>query len=333
MIHSRSILFLVISVISFWLLLFATACAPAPEGHVVIRLGHGLDTTHPVHKAMMHLAERLAEKSGGSMELKVYSSGQLGSERECLELLQVGGLGMTKISTAVLESFDPVFQVFGLPYLFRDEAHKHAVLDGPIGRELLATPTDKLMRGLCFYDAGSRSFYAKKPIREPSDLEGLKIRVQESPAAFALIRAFQASPTPISWGELYTALQQGIVDGAENNPPSFYLSRHYEVCKYFTLNEHTSVPDVLLVSEVLWQSLSPEQQNWLQVAADESAVFQRGLWTAASEEALEAVAAAGVEIIYPDRAAFRETVAGLHDVADQDPVIGPVYRAIEAIKL
>lgn len=306
-------------------------CRPENADLTVIRLGHGLDSSHPVHRAMLFMAEKLEEKSGGTMELKVYGSGQLGGERECMELLQVGGLGMTKTSSAVLESFDPVFQVFGLPYLFRDESHQRAVLDGPIGRELLEAPTDKFMRGLVYYEAGSRSFYTKKPVRIPSDLAGLKIRVQESPAAFALVRAFDASPTPISWGELYTALQQGVVDGAENNAPSFHLSRHYEVCGYYTLNEHTTVPDVLLVSEHLWQSLDSRQRNWLQEAADESAVYQGELWEEATLQALAEVEAAGVEIIRPDREAFRRTVAGLHAIAAADPAIGPVYRRIEEL--
>src|SRR5690606_15670084 len=144
--------------------------------------------------------------------------------------------------------------------LFRDEPHKLAVLDGDIGREILASSEDRFLRGLCYYEAGSRSFYTKRPVHTPDDLAGLKIRVQESPMAFALVRAFGASATPISFGELYTALQQGVVDGAENNPPSFHLTRHYEVCKFYTINEHTSVPDVLLVSEHLWQRLDPQQQ-------------------------------------------------------------------------
>jgi TRAP-type C4-dicarboxylate transport system substrate-binding protein len=134
------------------------------------------------------------------MRVDVYSSGQLGSERECLELVQIGGLAMTKVSASVLEGFAPEFKVFGLPYLFRDDAHKEAVLAGPIGREILAAPVSKFMRGLCYYDSGSRSFYTKtRAVRTPDDLKGLKIRVQESPMAFALIRAFGASATPISF--------------------------------------------------------------------------------------------------------------------------------------
>jgi tripartite ATP-independent transporter DctP family solute receptor len=303
------------------------------RGVRIIKLAHGLDAQHSVHKGMVYLGERLAEKSGGTMRVEVYSSGQLGSERECLELVQIGGLAMTKVSASVLEGFAPEFKVFGLPYLFRDDAHKAAVLAGPIGREILAAPESKFMRGLCYYDSGSRSFYTKsRPIRSPDDLKGLKIRVQESPMAFALIRAFGASATPISFGELYTALQQGVVDGAENNPPSFHLARHYEVCKYYSLDEHTTVPDVVLVSTHFWNSLSPQQQTWLQEAADESAEYQHKLWDESTATSLAAVEKAGVEIIRPDKAAFAAQVADLHEQARQDPIVGPLDRRIAEVR-
>lgn len=299
----------------------------------VIKLAHGLDPQHSVHLGMVHLGQKLAEKSGGRMRVDVYPSGQLGSERECIELVQLGGLAMTKVSASVLEGFAPEFKVFGLPYLFRDDAHKAAVLAGPIGREILAAPQSKFIRGLCYYDSGSRSFYTKtRPVRTPDDLQGLKIRVQESPMAFALIRAFGASATPIAWGELYTALQQGVVDGAENNPPSFHLARHYEVCKYYSLDEHTSVPDVVIVGTHFWNSLTPQEQGWLQEAADESAVYQGRLWGESTATSLAAVEKAGVEIIRPDKAAFSAKVAEMHEAARQDPIVGPLDRRIAEVK-
>jgi tripartite ATP-independent transporter DctP family solute receptor len=312
--------------------LLAAGCGQTREVKV-IKLAHGLDPQHSVHKGMVHLGDRLAEKSGGTMRVDVYASGQLGSERECLELVQIGGLAMTKVSASVLEGFAPEFKVFGLPYLFRDDAHKTAVLAGPIGKEILAAPESKFMRGLCYYDSGSRSFYTKsRPVRTPDDLKGLKIRVQESPMAFALIRAFGASATPISFGELYTSLQQGVVDGAENNPPSFHLARHYEVCKYYSLDEHTSVPDVVVVSTHFWKSLTPQQQNWLQEAADESAVYQHQLWGESTTTSLAAVEKAGVEIIRPDKALFAARVADLHEQARQDPIVGPLDRRIAEVR-
>jgi len=295
----------------------------------VIKLAHGLDASHPVHKAMAHMAKRLAERSGGTMRIDIYTSEQLGNERECVELVQLGGLGMTKVSGSVLEAFANDFKVFSLPYLWRDEAHKLAVWEGPVGRDILLSPQKKFIRGLTYYESGSRSFYTKdRPIRTPEDIVGLKIRVQESPMAFSLIRAFGGSATPISFGELYTALQQGVVDGAENNPPSFHLSRHYEVCKYYSLDEHTTIPDVLIVSTHLWESLTPEQQRWLQESADESAGVQRSLWGEATATALAEVQKAGVEIIRPDKKLFIAKAAKLHEDAQKDPLIGPLVRRI-----
>ena len=188
------------------------------------------------------------------------------------------------------------------------------VLKSDIGRSLLLSGEDYFLRGLCFYDAGSRSFYTKKiPIHSPEDLKGLKIRVMKSVTSVNMVKALGGSPTPISWGELYTALQQGVVDGAENNPPSFFLSHHYEVCQFYTLDEHTSVPDILLISTVVWNKLAPHEQEWLQQAADESVDFQRKLWERACREALQAVEKAGVTIIYPDKAAFIRAAEKLHD--------------------
>jgi tripartite ATP-independent transporter DctP family solute receptor len=301
---------------------------------IVIKLAHGLDQSHPVHKAMVFFGEKLAEKSGGTLRVDLYSGGQLGTERECLELIQIGGLGMTKVSSSVLESFVPAFRVFGLPFLFRDDDHRWAVLDGPIGREILESSEPVFLRGLCYYDAGTRSFYTvKKPIQVPADLAGLKIRVQESPMAVAMVRALGGSATPISWGELYTALQQGVVDGAENNPPSFHLSRHYELCRYYSLNEHTAVPDVFIISLHLWERLSSEQRAWVQEAAHESEIYQRGLWREASEEALRVVAEAGVEILRPDKAAFRAQVGALYDeVRRTQPLVGDLARRIQEVR-
>ena len=187
----------------------------------------------------------------------IYPSGQLGAERELIELLQIGSLAMTKVSTAPLESFVPEMKIFGIPYVFRDAEHRWKVLNGSIGKQLLLAGEPFFLRGMCYYDAGSRSFYSMdKPIKSPADLEGLKIRVMKSITAVNMVQALGGSPTPIPWGELYTALQQGVVDGAENNPPSFFFSRHYEVCKYYSLDEHTAVPDILLMSTVIWYRLT-----------------------------------------------------------------------------
>ena len=285
----------------------------------VLRLGHALDVEHPVHLGMEVMAERLDSLSGGTLRIDLYPSEQLGSEREMLELLQIGTLGMTKVSAAVLENFAPAYRVFGLPYVFRDDAHRFAVLDGPIGDALLASTAPYRLRGLAFYDAGSRSFYTvDEPALAPEDLGGQKIRVMESATAMDMVRSLGGSPTPIPWGELYTSLQQGVVDGAENNPPSYYLSGHYEVARHFVLDEHTAIPDVLVVGSTLWDRLDAQQRAWLQEAADASAVVQRRLWREATEEALAAVEAEGVEVVRPDKSPFEAAVGPMLAEAARD---------------
>lgn len=279
---------------------------------MVLRVGHSLDPSHTVHKAMLKMGERLQQLSGGTMAIELYPSGQLGSERELIELLQIGSLAMTKVSASPLEGFVPTMKLFNIPYLFRDQEHFFKVLDSGIGRDILASLKPAQLLGLGYYDAGSRSFYTtKKPVVTPADLASVKIRVQESQAAMAMIRALGGNPTPISWGELYTALQQGVVDGAENNPPSFYLSRHYEVAPYYILDEHTSVPDVILISRYVWERLSEQQQAWLQQAVDESVDFQRAQWQLDTEAALVAVQEAGVQVISADKLQFQQQVSGL----------------------
>ena len=279
-----------------------------------LKLAHGLDTKTSVHKAMVFMADRLNEISDGKLQVDIYPSGQLGGEQQCVELLQIGSLAMTKVSSAVMEGFNENFKVFGLPYVFMNKEHSFKVLDGPIGKDLLLSSEKFNIRGMCFYDAGSRSFYTiDNPINTPEDLKGMKMRVMKSPTAVSMMKEFGASPTPISWGELYTALQSGVVDGAENNPPSFYLSHHYEVCKYYTLNEHTAVPDVMIMSKPIWDKLTKEEQGWLSQAIEESVVVQRKLWAASEVESLAAVEKAGVTIIRPDKSLFAEKVSGIYE--------------------
>lgn len=298
----------------------------------VLKLAHVLDVAHPVHKGMAYMAERVAERSGGRMRIDIYPSGQLGAERELIELLQIGSLAMTKVSTSPLESFVPEMKIFSLPYVFRNEEHLWKVLNGELGKRLLLSGERRFLRGMCYYDAGSRSFYTTEvPIRRPKDLTGLKIRVTKSPTAVKMIQSLGGAATPIAWGELYTALQQGVVDGAENNPPTFYFSRHYEVCKYYALTEHASIPDILLMSARIWERLTPLEQQWLQEAVDESVGYQRTLWKEASVHALEEVQKAGVELIYPDKTLFREAVKEMHESYRGTPVY-PLLKEVERIQ-
>tara|TARA_Y100000741_G_scaffold106159_1_gene79300 strand:+ start:1308 stop:2279 length:972 start_codon:yes stop_codon:yes gene_type:complete len=284
------------------------------ESSTVIKLAHSLDVSHPVHRAMVFMSEKVKEKSGGKMIVDIYPGGQLGNERELIELLQIGSLAMTKVSTAPLEGFIPDMKIFGMPYLFQDDQHRWNVLNGPIGKKLLVSGESYFLKGMCYYDAGSRSFYTKnRSIKTPSDLKGMKIRVQKSQTSINMVKSLGGSATPIPWGELYTSLQQGVVDGAENNPPSFHLSKHYEVCKFYSLDEHTSIPDVLIMSTHVWSSLSQNEKIWLQTSIDESVIYQKKLWLQATKEALDKIKNSGVEVIYPDKKLFQESVKSMYD--------------------
>jgi tripartite ATP-independent transporter DctP family solute receptor len=280
-----------------------------------LKLAHGLPPEHPVHQGMLELQRKLGELSGGRMRLELYPSGQLGGETECLEQVQRGSLAMTKSSTAPLEGFIAEMKVFGLPYLFTDEAHFWNVLDGEIGRELLEKGRPKNLLGLCYYDAGSRSFYTKsRMIKTPADLKGLKIRVQNSPVAIKMVEALGGSPTPIAWGELYSALAQGTVDGAENNPPSYLSEKHCEVAPYFSKDAHTRVPDILLIGAAVWDALSEIEQAWLAEAAVASSHYQRQLWNEQSQAALkEAQERFAAQVYEPDQRLFMDKVQPVYD--------------------
>lgn len=300
--------------------LWLTACNNT-QSTTVLRIGHTLDLNHSVHKAMVHMGEQLKKYSNGTMELKIYPNAQLGNEREMLELLQIGSLALTKVSAATIEGFVPEMKIYGIPYIFRDRAHRWRVLQGEVGQALLNETQKAHLVGLGYYDAGSRSFYmTNKKVEKPDDLTGQKIRVMESRTAVNMVKAFGGSSAPISFGELYAALQQGVVDGAENNPPSFYLSRHYEIAKNYTLDEHTSVPDVILASKHVMENLTPQQQEWLRAAVADSVELQKTLWLASETQALEAVKAGGVDIVYPDKQPFIDAVKPMHDSLKGTPI-------------
>lgn len=302
------------------------------SNQTVLKLGHSLDTTHPVHKAMEFMKKRVEELSGGTVAIDIYPSSVLGSEVQCIEQLQSGSLDMTKTSAASIENFVPEMAVFGLPYLFHNETHYWNVLNSDLGRSLLQKGNDQFLRGLCYYDSGSRNFYTKDhPIITPDDLKGLKIRVMNSRTAMDMVESLGAAPTPIAWGELYSALAQGTVDGAENNPPSFTSNKHYEVCKHFSLDAHTRIPDVLLISTRTWDKLSPQIQECIQKAADESSDFQRELWRKKTIESLDQAKAEGVGIHEVDQRLFAEKVQPMYD-AIKDEKIKELVKQIREVK-
>ncbi|MBN2212358.1 MAG: TRAP transporter substrate-binding protein [Sedimentisphaerales bacterium] len=288
---------------------------------IVLKLAHCLPKEHAVHKGMERMGELLKEKSGGTMVVEIFPNSQLGSERETVEQLQLGCIDVTKVSTATLENFVPAMKVFGMPYLFRDSKHFWDTLNSDLGKELARSGASVGLLGLCYYDSGSRSFYSKsKPILTPKDMVGEKVRVMNSPIAVSLIETLGGNAQTIPFGELYTALQQGVVDGAENNPPSLYTSKHYEVCKYYVQDEHTSIPDILIISKVVWDGLTPQQQQWVQEAANESVAFQREQWRLQTDQSMEIMKKAGVEVIYPPKEPFKEKLMPMYDKFRDIPI-------------
>ncbi len=314
------------------LLFLAVLSCKKDENKKVLYLAHTLPQTHPVHKGIVEFQKALDKKSGGALTIKIFPDGQLGSEREVLELLQIGSVAITKVSAATLSNFVPEYHVLGIPYLFRDKAHQFDILEGPIGKSILEKGSKFWLRGLCYYDAGSRSFYtSNKAIRTPEDLKGLKIRVMNNQMAINMVNALGGSATPMAYGELYTAIQQGVVDGAENNPPSVVSSNHYEISKYYTLDQHSSVPDVLLIGTKQWEKLSEQEKVWVQEAADESAQAQKQFWKASVEESMKTIKEAGVEIIIPEKPLFAEkSKSVLEDFKKEHPELAEIVKEIKA---
>ena len=310
--------------------------AATPAGRArVLRLGHGLNRDHPVHKGMEFMAADLLERSDSRLHLDLYPDEQLGPERELIEGLQMGSLAMTKVSTAPLEDFSPQMKIFSLPFLFRDGEHFWQVLESPIGAELLDASLPFRLKGLAYYDAGARSFYINKrrnrAIRRPEDLEGLSIRVQRSRSAVRLIEILGAKPVPIPFGELYTALDTGTVDGAENNPPSLYTSRQHEVASFYCLDEHTFVPDILMIGIDTWHRLSPEEQEWIRASAHASSEKQRVYWEESVRESLAEIEKAGVGIVRDvDHAAFEKRAMSMY--ADPDYQVPAIRDLVERIR-
>ncbi|WP_243641639.1 TRAP transporter substrate-binding protein [Maribacter algicola] len=311
-------------------LLLLQSCA-LENNTKVLYFAHSLPVTHPVHRAIMDMKESLAQKSGGHLQIKVFPDGQLGTEREVLELLQIGSISMTKVSAASLSNFAPDYQLTSIPYLFRDSEHLFKVLEGEIGKELLMSSSEFLLRGLCFYDAGSRSFYAKnQQIESPADLEGMKIRTMNDQMSVDMVNTLGGSATPMAYGELYTALQQNVVDGAENNIPSFVTSNHYEVCKFYSFDEHTMVPDVVVIGTRFWDTLDNKEKVWLQEAANESVENQKKYWKETVAENMKVLKEANVEFLYPDKSEFSKIAAPIMEKMMEDEKMKALIEKIRS---
>ncbi len=261
------------------------------------------------------MSELVAEASNNAIEMKLYAGGQLGEEKDTLEITIFGGIDLNRVNLAPLNSIAPKTSVLGLPFLFRSVDHMRAVVDGPIGDEILAALEPFGLIGLAFYDSGARSFYNnQRPIRTLQDLAGMKVRVQNSPLAIAMVQALGANPTPMGFGQVYESLMLGTIDGSENNWPSYENTRHFEAARYYTLTRHTMMPEILVMSKYRWDQLSSEQQQIIKEAAKESVPHMRKKWDARVEESRQRVLANDTEII--------ETL----DLAPFVQAMSPVYE-------
>ncbi|MCD1126209.1 TRAP transporter substrate-binding protein [Jinshanibacter sp. LJY008] len=297
---------------------------------VTMKLSHNHNRNHPVQKAMEQMASRAKELSDGNLIIRIYPDAQLGDQRESLELVQNGALAMAKSNAAELEAFSKNYGAFNMPYLFTDREHYYRAMLSESGKSILQSSRPNGFIGLTYYDAGSRSFYAKKAINSPEDLKGLKIRVQPSPSAVEMIKLLGGNPTPLAYGELYTALQQGVVDAAENNLTALTLNRHGEVTKFYSVDEHTSIPDVLVISAKVWDGLSEKDQKALQQAADESMMFMKELWAKSNAEEKVKAEKMGVQFSYPEKASFQRAVQPMYDnLQKSNP---EVYQLVDSMK-
>jgi len=298
----------------------------------VLRLAETHPKGYPTELGDEEFARLVKERSNGRIVIEVYPGSQLGEEKAVIEQVQFGAIDLTRVSISPLAAFVPKLNAFQMPYLYRDSDHMWKVLKGDIGKELLASLEPFGFIGLGWFDGGARSFYNnKKPVRTPADMKGLKIRVQESDLMMGLVRAFGAIPTPMPYGEVYSALQTGVVDGAENNPPSYYSASHYEVAKYFTLDEHTMVPEIIIGSKISLGRLSKADQELIKQAAFDAIDFQRKQWNDYVQLSMDKVKAAGCVIIpIPDKTEWMKAVEPMYK--QQSKEIQDLVARIRAVQ-
>lgn len=282
---------------------------------IVLKLADNQPEDYPTVVGDKEFAKLVEEKTDGQVKVEVYAGGQLGDEKSVIEQVQLGTIDFARVNASPLAEFSKDLGVLSMPYLFRDADHMWSVLNGDIGEDLLAGMEESNMRGLVFYDSGSRNFYnSKHPVEKPEDLKGLKIRVQQSALVVDMVESLGASATPMAYEEVYSGLQTGVIDGAENNYPSYYSVNHYEVAKYFTLDGHSRVPEILMISSKVWNDLSEEHQKAIKEAAMESQEAQKTAWADLENEAKEKVEAAGNEVVeITDTAPWREAVQPVYD--------------------
>jgi tripartite ATP-independent transporter DctP family solute receptor len=309
-------------------------CAPLQRAHAsepanLLAAAEVHVAGYPTVEAIRWIGETMARESQGRWALRLYDAGQLGRESDAADLARFGALDLVRLSLGALNNAFPATRVLSLPYSFDSVAHMRRCVDGAIGDAILESFASRGLVGLAFYDSGARCFYnARRPLLVPADLAGMKIRVPPSDIFIATAQAFGANPTPLSYGETFSALQTHLIDGAENNWPSFHGSRHFEVARYWSQTLHSCSPDVLLMSQRRWDAMADDDRQLLRRIARESIQVARTLWDAREAESRAAAVAAGVQVGEVNQAAFRAAVAPLLAEYRRDPALDRQWRAI-----
>jgi tripartite ATP-independent transporter DctP family solute receptor len=289
---------------------------------------------YPTVEAVKAMGKILSDKTKGRISIEVFASAQLGEEKDTIEQTQYGVIDLNRVSLGPFNNIVEETQVPSLPYIFRSVDHMHHVMDGPIGQEILDAFKSHDLIGLAFYDGGSRSFYnTKKPIKSIEDMKGMKFRVIQSDMFVDMVSALGANATPMAYGEVYSALQTGVIDGAENNWPSYDSSGHYEVAKYYTLDQHLIVPEVLVMSKKSWDKLTPEDQATVKEAAKASVSVMRDLWVKQEKVSEAKVRAAGVNVVDEiDKAPFIKAMEPIYAKYIKSDKLKDMVSRIQATK-
>ena len=310
-----------------------TGCGSLTGGKRIIRVSHAQSETHPEHLGLLAFKEYVEERLGDRYEVQIFPNELLGSAQKAIELTQTGAIDFVVAGTANLETFADVYEIFSMPYLFdSEEVYKSVMQDTEYMENVYASTDEAGFRVVTWYNAGTRNFYGKSPIRTPEDLKGKKIRVQQSPASVEMVKAFGAAAAPMGFGEVYTAIQQGVIDGAENNELALTNNKHGEVAKYYSYNKHQMVPDMLVANLKFLNSLSPEDYQVFKEAAALSTEVEMEEWDKSIEEAKKiATDEMGVEFIDVDVEAFKEKVLPLHEsMLQENEKIRDLYDHIQA---
>ena len=309
----------------------ALAGAASAECEITLRSSDTHPDGYPTVEGVKAMAAEVKEKTQGRICIEVFPSSQLGEEKDTIEQTQFGVIDMIRASFGSFNDIVPITQTVSLPYLYKSDEHLHKVMDGPIGQEIAKGFEEHGLVPLAYYDGGARSFYnAKKPIKTVEDLKGLKFRVMQNDVFVDMMTALGATATPMPYGEVYSSIQTGVIDGAENNFPSYDSSGHAEVAKYFTLDQHLMVPELVAVAKTSWDKLSPEDQAIMREAAQNSATLQRRLWAEQEKASEEKVIAAGAEVIRDvDKTAFIEAMAPVYEKYVTTPEARDLVKRIQ----